>query len=246
MTAFDRLLGIIQRITTKGLEQFGIFYSDYTAIVSSVDDPDKLHRIKVIVPEVYGKKEYPQWVLPRSVYAGKGYGIHILPQKGDIVSVSFRYGDPNKPRWDFGYYGIVGDKNSKKHYMDSEIDLMNPKKYWIITPGGQRILIDEVDESNPSISVKTKSGIELLIDTNGIFSIVETGKKIKLGSKDSDEASVLGSTHLKTIKSLYDIITQIVVLTPSGPGSLDPATIARFLENKAKLELSLSKKVFIE
>jgi hypothetical protein len=67
----------------------------------------------------------------------------VLPQKNDLIWVSFERGNPKKPIWAFGHFG-TGEKPT---------DLQNEKKFWFRTPQGLTILIDD---NNKTISLYDK------------------------------------------------------------------------------------------
>jgi uncharacterized protein involved in type VI secretion and phage assembly len=80
------------------------FYGKYRGTVEEVDDPDGLGRIKVRVPEVYGKVVSP-WALPCAPYAGPGVGFFAIPPAKAGVWVEFEAGDPSRPIWTGGWWG---------------------------------------------------------------------------------------------------------------------------------------------
>lgn len=83
----------------------------YLGQVEKVGDPEKLGRIKVRVPSVYGIQgsvvgaipvdDLP-WALPMGLPAGGSNasgGLSMLPAVGDQVAVQFLDGEPEKPVW---------------------------------------------------------------------------------------------------------------------------------------------------
>jgi hypothetical protein len=132
-------------IQEQGLESFGLYYSTYAGIVEDNQDPTDCFRLKLKVPEIYGE-DVSDWALPRGVFAGKGYGIFALPQKGDNVWVTFRNGNARFPLWEYGAIA-KGEKPSDA----------TGKSILFITEAGNRILIDEggkIDISNDSLTLK--------------------------------------------------------------------------------------------
>jgi len=86
----------------------------YAGIVEANNDSEKLGRIKVRVPHVYGvatgssgyigTNDLP-WALPAGMPAGgspASGGFSQLPEKGDKVWVRFLDGEPEKPIWEWG------------------------------------------------------------------------------------------------------------------------------------------------
>ncbi len=83
----------------------------YVGIVEKNNDPEKLGRLKVRVPHVYGitgsivgaipMDEVP-WAIPLGLPAGgspASGGMDWLPEAGDQVCVQFLDGEPEKPVW---------------------------------------------------------------------------------------------------------------------------------------------------
>jgi uncharacterized protein involved in type VI secretion and phage assembly len=63
--------------------------------VASLDDPDKLGRVRVKLP--YLKNELSDWARLVSLMAGGGRGTFFRPEVGDEVLVAFEHGDPRRP-----------------------------------------------------------------------------------------------------------------------------------------------------
>lgn len=73
----------------------------FDAVVHSNEDPRGLYRLQVKCPELFADKP-SDWAKPMGVFAGKGYGIFLLPQKGDNVKVWLNNGDARFPCWGYG------------------------------------------------------------------------------------------------------------------------------------------------
>lgn len=80
------------------------FYGKYRGIVSNVDDPDGLGRIKAKVPEVLDDVESP-WALPSIPYAGENLGFYSIPPVGAGVWIEFEAGDVSRPVWTGCWWG---------------------------------------------------------------------------------------------------------------------------------------------
>lgn len=97
-------------------ELFGTF----CGIVENVKDPEKLGRVKVRVPHVYGfigQNDLP-WALPAGMPAGNSAssgGFTHLPEPGDQVFVRFLDGEPEKPIWEWGPQTVDGAAQLKLH-----------------------------------------------------------------------------------------------------------------------------------
>lgn len=80
------------------------YYGKYRGVVSDVDDPDKLGRIKAQVPEIL-QEEISPWALPAVALAGAGHGLVLIPEVGDGVWIEFEAGDSSRPIWTGGWWG---------------------------------------------------------------------------------------------------------------------------------------------
>lgn len=124
-----------QQIMYNGLEAIGRYYSVYRGHVIDNNDPENLGRLKVLVPSIIGRKEHPSWVYPRNSVSGNGYGIQVLPQKGDLVMVEFEHGDPKFPIWSHAHF----TENQKPE------EFVNAQVYGFKSPKGQLVIIDDRD-----------------------------------------------------------------------------------------------------
>lgn len=124
--------------------KYNEYYSIYAGQVSDNQDPQNSFRLKVIVPEIFGKGS-SDWALP-SVPNGQGYGIFALPQVGDNVWVQFRNGDARYPVWS---YGAIA-KGEKPNEAEGQ-------SIAIISKAGNKIVIDE----NGKIKIANKDGYTL-------------------------------------------------------------------------------------
>ena len=57
------------------------FYGKYRGVVTDVDDPDSLGRLRAKVPAVLDDVESP-WALPCVPYAGPNQGLFAIPPVG--------------------------------------------------------------------------------------------------------------------------------------------------------------------
>lgn len=71
-------------------------YGVVTGIVTNIQDPDGLSRVKVKISQLDGKIE-SNWARLTTFMAGNGRGAFFLPEVGDEVLVVFEFGDINRP-----------------------------------------------------------------------------------------------------------------------------------------------------
>ncbi len=103
-------------------------------VVSRVDDPDKLGRVRVSFP-TYNDVE-SEWLGVLAVAAGQDKGLMALPDVGDHVLVLLPHEDPAQGIVLGGLYGMGGAP-------DSGIDGSSIRRYTLLTRGGQRIRLDD-------------------------------------------------------------------------------------------------------
>lgn len=240
-TRQNPILNIFKDMFHYGLEVFGRYYANYRGLVYDVNDPEHLGRIKLIIPEVGADTPYEYWAHPKGVFSGKGYGSQVLPQKGDLVWVSFEGGHPEVPIWEHGYFG------TDEPPTDEDLDDVNC--YWFKTPKGHLI---KVNDTKSYIHIQHKGGQTILIDDDYISLISD--KKISLGTKDgSEESAMLGDSTKDLLQSMVDYMDTLSQALLSDAGTLTtyaPQTIVKnassllpgVIEMKEQIQKILSKK----
>jgi hypothetical protein len=87
-----------QLLVEIGEQQRSRYYGKYRGVVTDVDDPRSIGRIRANVPEVLTDTESP-WALPCAPYAGDGVGTYRIPPVGAGVWIEFEAGDLARPIW---------------------------------------------------------------------------------------------------------------------------------------------------
>jgi phage baseplate assembly protein gpV len=103
-------------------------------LVTRVDDPRNLGRVRVSLP-TYGDVE-SEWLHVLSPGAGAGKGLVTLPDVDDRVVVLFFHAVPGQAIVLGGLYGMEGPP-------DSGVDGHGVRRYTLRTPGGQQIQLDD-------------------------------------------------------------------------------------------------------
>jgi uncharacterized protein involved in type VI secretion and phage assembly len=78
-------------------------YGKYRGIVTNIDDPLGLCRIRVKVPSIYGNEE-SGWALPCLQFADKNIALQHIPKVGSSVWVEFEGGNLEFPIWTGCFY----------------------------------------------------------------------------------------------------------------------------------------------
>jgi len=156
------------------------YWGKYRGIVESVDDSDKLGRITAKVPSVYGDEVSPL-AFPATPLAGPGYGVLMLPKKGDGVWVEFEDGNPSLPIWT-GFWWARGEMPTPA----------GPDQRVIITPAGLKVVLDDAAKK-----------IQLIHTTKGEITLADDSITIKFGKAsivlDAQGVSINGTALKVTV-----------------------------------------------
>ena len=82
------------------------FFGKYRGVVTGADDPMRLGRLQVEVPEVLGEGR-TSWAMPCVPFAGPGVGLFAQPPVGGHIWVEFEAGDPDYPIWTGCFWGTA-------------------------------------------------------------------------------------------------------------------------------------------
>ncbi len=131
-----------------------------TGIVTDLNDPEKLGRVKVKFPTLYSNSTpfETDWARLTSPYAGDQRGIFFLPEVNDEVLVCFEHGDIQRPVV-MGSFWNGKDKPSMAGAADAAED--NDIKT-IFTRSGHQITFSD-KKGEEKISIIDKSGGNLII-----------------------------------------------------------------------------------
>jgi uncharacterized protein involved in type VI secretion and phage assembly len=107
-------------------------------LVSGVDDPDGMGRVRVVLPN-YGGVE-TSWLHVVVPGAGPDKGLIALPDVDDRVLVLLLNEDPDQAVVLGGLYGVNGPP-------DAGVQDGAVRRYTLTTPGGQRLRLDDGQET---------------------------------------------------------------------------------------------------
>jgi uncharacterized protein involved in type VI secretion and phage assembly len=142
---YKMLQGAHETASTADAKQFGV----EIGIVTNVQDPEKLGRIKVCFPRLPGKPE-GDWCRVAQPFAGAGRGFYCLPQVNDEVLIAFERGEAHRP-YVIGSLWNGQDKPMPDAYTDDNSRTM------IQTKSGHQIVIDDKN-GEEKIVIADKSG----------------------------------------------------------------------------------------
>jgi uncharacterized protein involved in type VI secretion and phage assembly len=167
------------------------------ALVSNIDDPDGLGRIKVTFPWL-GDKSETHWVRVAAPGAGNERGALFMSEVGDEVLVAFAHGDARLP------YVIGGLYNGQdKPAVAGAVDNGKVVQRVLVARNGHRLVLDDKDDvitlatgdGNHKVVIDQKSK-KVVVDTAGDVEVTAQQQvTIKAGSSMTLEAQ--GAFELK-------------------------------------------------
>ncbi|WP_247828953.1 phage baseplate assembly protein V [Arthrobacter antioxidans] len=176
------------------------YWGKFRGLVTNVDDPAGLGRIRANVPSVLHGLE-TGWALPCVPYAGEGVGFHLIPPVGAGVWIEFESGETSAPVWTGCWWG----EGQMPEEATPEIKIIKTAAHTLIlddTPGGEKIELRHADGSvlrmdSDGIRLAHEGGAALHIDASSItmdnngprvileassITLNNNGRKIELGS----------------------------------------------------------------
>ncbi len=148
------------------------FYGKFRGIVTNIQDPLMMGRVKAKVPDVLGDDE-SGWAMPCAPFGGSGMGFFALPAVGAGVWIEFEHGDPDYPIWSGCWFGSVADV--------PPLLLAPPyKKVMVMTSGGHSITLDDTPGIG-GITLETADGAKIQMNALGITIDNGQGATIALG-----------------------------------------------------------------
>jgi uncharacterized protein involved in type VI secretion and phage assembly len=145
----DNLYKIIQKAQETAAAGDAKMYGVEVAIVTNVQDPEKLGRIKICFPRLPGNPE-SDWARVAQPAAGAGRGFYWLPEVSDEVLVAFERGEAQRP-YVIGALWNGQDKPMDGAYVDENTTRM------IQTKSGHQVIFDDKDGAE-KIVIADKSG----------------------------------------------------------------------------------------
>ncbi len=192
------------------------FYGKYEAVVTQVDDPLQIGRIRVRAPAVLGEDLETGWALPCAVFGGgKDRGLLAVPEVGDTVWIEFAGGDVSRPIWAGAFWGAPDSAGGQDDLAEetgseapvSEDNPAGPGHTVLKTRSGHRIALD--DEGGVIIVANGDENTEIRITGDG--EVIVKAETIKLG-ENAEEPLVLGDAF----KQLFNEHTHPTGVGPSG------------------------------
>jgi uncharacterized protein involved in type VI secretion and phage assembly len=149
---------------TSPAKYFGV----YRATVVNNVDPMLLGRIMALVPDVGGITP-STWAMPCVPIAGKQMGTFMVPQVGAGVWIQFEAGDPDRPVWTGGWWGIAAEVPALALAGvpgDPNIVLQSTLQ--------NTLVISDLPGPTGGIMLKSTTGATIIVNDTGIY--IQNGK----------------------------------------------------------------------
>lgn len=168
----------------------------YIGIVEENQDPKKIGRCRVRVIDIFDSipKEDIPWASPWKDLNGNAFNV---PDKGKIVTVVFDSGNIYKPEYVYAEHFNINLENKLKSLNDSDYLSM------------KTCMFDHSTQIYRNDTEGLKMDHEytnINLDKNGniLLNLRDNKSVITLGSKDSDEEAVLGTTFMNWFDEFMD------------------------------------------
>jgi len=175
-------MDMLEKLRDKKLENLkNRLFGLWRGVVTNVNDPKNLGRIKAKVHELFGEKDETNWAYYCTPFGGGGAGFFFLPEVGDPIWIAFEAGDINRPVW-------LGFWFNQKDVKPADAA---PRKRTLQTKSGHKVIFD--DDAG-SIKVEDSGGQYIEWDTkkNEIRLTANTKVIVKAAQVELGEGSQLG------------------------------------------------------
>lgn len=141
-----------------------VFVGVTVGIVTDIDDPDKLGRIKVKLLNRDKSTDETDFIRIASPMVGRQWGMFFFPEVGDEVLVAFGHGNIERPY-------VIGSLWNQNYKPPVEIQEKQNKERIIKTKSGHELIFHDEDQKD-SIEIHTPKKLTVrLDDANEIISI---------------------------------------------------------------------------
>lgn len=206
-------------------------------VVTNINDPDGLGRVKVWLPTL-GDRIESDWARVLVLGAGAGgpggpRGLDILPEINDEVLVAFEHGDPRFPV----VLGGVYSGRNPPYDTASTVQGSKVTRRMLRTRSGHRLVFSDVDDDQAQMSISlllADDKTKLEVRQDGITVEAASGKPIKL-------VSGRGSITI-TESGNVELAGQDITIKATGKVNVEgsqfgaKATLAASIDGGSKLE----------
>jgi uncharacterized protein involved in type VI secretion and phage assembly len=163
------------------------------ALVSDVNDPQNLGRVKVTFPWL-SDSYVSDWARTVQPGAGKERGALVVPEVGDEVLVAFELGDIRRPYVVGGLYnGVDGPKPGPIDLVDSGSGEINRRTF--VSRRGHRLDFLDQEGKTEGVSIRTGDNkLQLVMDATGTKVTVHSDGTVLVEAKQGVTVDAATST----------------------------------------------------
>ena len=215
-------MNLIELLSSSGHDSPGAerVHGAVVAVVTSVDDPDGLGRVKIKFPWLTDNLE-SRLARVVSFMAGATRGAVFRPEVGDEVLVVFEHGDMRFPYVVGGLWN-GSDAPPSERGSDAANDVRMIK-----SRSGHLVVFDDSPGAE-KVTISDSSGNSVELSQSGV--LIKSGT-IKLGGTAAAEGLVLGDAFMQ----LFNTHTHATGVGPSSPPS-QPMVTGQHVSAKHKTE----------
>jgi len=179
---------LLDSIKQYGLESLGIYYGNYRGTIVDNEDPEKLGRVKLRVPQIAGDNVIEDWAWPKGFPAGQDFGDFMIPPEGSPVWVEFENGDPQHPIWSGGHWARQNGAVPEEAKVLGAKNRVRKSEKWVI----------EMNDEETEFRIKDKDGERFIeITGDGIF-LNFNGVVLEIGADGVKIQGKLFLSHVHT------------------------------------------------
>lgn len=203
------------------------------------DDPKKLRRLKVSIPNFWGssKNDLPWVSFDNTFILGTEKSFHFVPEIGDKVEVYFPNNDVNFPM----YHTVQANEDNKNTYFSNDAEYLNSLGFnlngWVMryNKDTENFLIEHPNgckfeiAQNGDMDILDSSGAEVKLSGGNIDVSDSSGAKVKL----SDGKIAIGNGE-----EVLDILSQTLQALSQSLGNMGAplSNFSQFITLQTKID----------
>ncbi len=208
-------------------------------LVSNLNDPDGLGRVKVKFP-VFGENLESDWARVVSPAAGSARGFMMMPSVNDEVLVVFEQGDPRRP---FIIGGVWNGLDKPPYPTADWLKDGKVVRWGFTTPTGHKLAFNDSDDAKAHLEIMLSDGQTKLVLGKDKVELIANSKNLEV---KSGQASVLLSEGKDVvIKGQKVTIEAATELQLSGKSSVNVKGTSVKVAADASLEMAGNAKTAV-
>lgn len=237
MSIYEQLSGIDGMGIGPSESQTGIVLAE----VTNISDPETMGRVKCRPLSVSQDVKETDWCFVMTPFGGKGYGLFLHPNVGDIVVLAYQNGEIHRPI----VIGSIWNNESTAPYTIKD---ENNDIHALKTPKNNELVLDDTKDKE-NITIKTPSGAIVTINDEKKSIEISDGKAKNCVSLNWEK----GTIELKAEKNLKLAVgNNEINMTSSGEITLKSSkkigldTVELASKTSAKTQIESSGQVMLK